>query len=116
MFLETQSFNRVIIENSRSVSGVIITGQNLAEGTLVGRITASGKFTLCVGGSADGSEIPYGVVHEAIDATSEDKTCALLVAGVVVEDALVVGGTHTLETVRDVLRDAGIFLETVIDN
>lgn len=50
----------------------IITGQNLAMGAVVGKITASGKITELNEDASDGSETAYGVVIANYDATSAD--------------------------------------------
>jgi hypothetical protein len=44
----------------------------LPAGTLVGKLTATGKFVPWAPGASDGSQIVGGVTFEAIDATSAD--------------------------------------------
>ncbi|MDH5426419.1 MAG: head decoration protein [Gammaproteobacteria bacterium] len=63
-------------------TGTLITGQNLARGAVLGRITASGKFTKAVDTAVDGSDIPVAILVEAIDATAADKSCQVYVGGV----------------------------------
>ena len=55
-------------------TGVLITGQNLVAGTLLGIITASGKFTRHAHGAADGSEDVAGILYDNVDATNADTT------------------------------------------
>lgn len=59
----------------------VITGQNLARLTVVGEITASGKLTAWDPAAADGSEVPCGILIEAIDATAADKDGASIYTG-----------------------------------
>ena len=61
----------------------ILSGQNLPPGRLVGKITASGKFKSSLGASSDGSQLyeKCGVLLEACDATSGDKSARVLVTG-----------------------------------
>jgi|SRR5215212_1177451 hypothetical protein len=51
----------------------VITGQNLAAGTVVGKITASGKYTILAPAAVDGSQTAAGVLYGAVDATAADK-------------------------------------------
>lgn len=60
---------------------VLITGQNLAQFTVVGRITASGKLTQWAPAANDGSQIAVGILIHATNATSADKTCQIYTAG-----------------------------------
>lgn len=50
----------------------VASGQNLATGTVVGIITASGKVTQLAPGATDGSETAAGVLHP-VDASSADQ-------------------------------------------
>lgn len=94
--------------------GVLITGQNLARGAVLGKITASDKLTLSLSASVDGSEVPYAVLNADSDATSADKNVPLIMVAQVNEDALILGADHTKDTVRDALRIAGIHLKTIV--
>ncbi len=51
----------------------VISGQNLATGTVVGIITASGKVTQLAPAAADGSQNAAGVLLNAVDASAADK-------------------------------------------
>ena len=51
---------------------ILITGQNLIVGTLLGRITASKKLTRHAHGAADGSENVVGILYDNVDATAAD--------------------------------------------
>lgn len=54
-------------------AGVLITGQNLLAGTVLGKITASGKYTKHATGAADGSQNAIAILYDDTDATSIDK-------------------------------------------
>lgn len=62
-------------------SGILIAGQNLVRGAVLGRITASNKLTLAADAAIDGSEIPIGILVHPIDATAADKACQIYVGG-----------------------------------
>lgn len=50
----------------------IKSGQNLAAGTVLGKITASGLMTAYNNAANDGSEVAVGILYSAVDATSAD--------------------------------------------
>lgn len=56
---------------SRS-SIVIVSGQDLAAGTVLGKITASGKYKAYSNAAGDGSETAAGILYAAVDASAAD--------------------------------------------
>lgn len=65
---------------------VIVSGAGVVEsGTVVGKITASGKYTPVTVAAADGSQNAAGIVMWTVDATSVDAT-----AVIIARDAIVV--------------------------
>ncbi|MEJ1409378.1 MAG: head decoration protein [Candidatus Sedimenticola sp. (ex Thyasira tokunagai)] len=82
--VETVSHDNLIAGSVPQIAtddGTLITGQNLARGAVVGRITATGKLTECDNAAVDGSETPLGIMVHPIDATAADKNCLIYVAG-----------------------------------
>lgn len=66
----------------------LISGQNLAAGVVVGKITASGKYTTYANGASDGSEVAAGIMYAAVNASGGDVTNArILVRGPAVVNA-----------------------------
>lgn len=66
-------------EESQSLDKVtLISGQNLLTGTVLGKITASGKYTLHNNAAADGSEVAAAILYDDTDATSGDKPCVIV--------------------------------------
>jgi len=51
----------------------VVSGQNLAAGSVVGKITASGKYKDYDNAAVDGSETAAGVLYDAVDASAADK-------------------------------------------
>lgn len=94
-------------------TATIVSGAGaLARGTVLGKITASGKLvTVDSAGTDDGRRAPYAVLAEAVDATSADKVAGVYLSGEYNEDALVFGGTDTKDTHRAELRKLGIYLK-----
>ena len=58
---------------------VLIAGQNLPVGTIVGQIAASGLVTALAPAATDGSEIAVGILFDSIDATTTNANCAVVV-------------------------------------
>lgn len=70
-------------------SGTLITGQNLSNFTVLGRITASKKLTQCDPAAVDGSAVPVGILVHAMNATAADKTVQFYKVGCFFAAALV---------------------------
>src|SRR5574343_568751 len=56
----------------------LITGQNIKSGTVLGKITASGKYTLHNNAASDGSEVAVAISLNDVDATSADTPCVIV--------------------------------------
>lgn len=59
----------------------LITGQNLAAGTVVGKITASGKYTILAPGAATGEQAAAGILVPSTNATAADVITRSLLRG-----------------------------------
>ncbi len=94
----------------------LVSGQNLGRGAVLGKITASGKYTLSLAAAEDGSEDPCAVLAAATDASGGDKKTAIYQTGEFNQDALTFGTGHSKTTAatRDALRALGIFLKTIV--
>lgn len=67
---------------------VLVSGQNLVRGAVLGRITASGKLTLSNNGASDGSQVPVAILAYDVDASGGDAVCQVYVSGEFNSDAL----------------------------
>lgn len=106
-------FDNLLGEVEVTEGGTIVSGAGvLARGTVLGKITASGKLKTVNSANSDGSQAPYAVLLEGVDATSADKPCATALAGTFNPAALVFGGSDTIATHRAALRDVGIFTQS----
>lgn len=90
----------------------IASGANLAQGALLGKITASGKFKLSASAATDGSEVPDAILAEVANATAADVQAVVYFSGEFNESALSLGAGHTLASVKAGLRDRNIYLRT----
>ncbi len=94
-------------------TGVLITGQNLVRGSVLGKITASGKLTLSLSAAGDGSEAPFAILAHDTDATAADNdSTPIYLTGDFSDNAIVLGAGHTAASIKDGLRNIGIFLKT----
>ena len=91
----------------------IALGSALTKGSVLGRVTASGKFSLSASDASDGSETPDAILAEDVDASAEDKQAVVYFSGEFNETALTLGNGHTLESIRTGLRSkASSFVKT----
>lgn len=88
----------------------IASGSALTKGSVLGRVTASGKFSLSASDASDGSETPDAILAEDVDASAEDKQAVVYFSGEFNETALTLGNGHTLESIRAGLRSKSLFL------
>jgi len=114
---ESYSPDKLIAGLTQQVTwnGTLISGQNLKRGAVVGKITSGGKLTLSLSASNDGSQVPYGVLLDDYDATAGDlANVGVIIKGEVNENALTLGTGHTLGSIREGLRDQGLYLVPAI--
>ena len=91
----------------------LLTGQNLARGAVLGKITATGKYILSLSAAVDGSEVPDAILAETTDATAADVATPAYFTGGFDESKLVLGTAHTAASIREALRGKGIHLINV---
>ena len=99
-----------------STQVLLITGVTLEAGaglldagTILGRITASGKFKQYLNTNSDGSEIPRGILRHAVDlrtASDGDKAGEMFYGGVFYSDMIV---EPTNGSIADAVTSGGIF-------
>lgn len=59
----------------------IITGGTYKRGTVLGMVTASGKYKLSVKTATDGSETPVAILVDNVDASTADQNGGLYLMG-----------------------------------
>ena len=94
-----------------TANGTLLSGQNLLRGAVLGRITASSKYTLSLAASSDGSEVPRAILADDYDASAGDlSNVAVYLKGEFNYRRCTFGTGHTFLGTRDALRDGGIYL------
>lgn len=79
------------------VNGIVVSGQNLAAMTAVGKVTASGKYKVYDNAAGDGSEAAAGILLSATDASGGDVVAAIMIRGpaTINESELTIAGDAT---------------------
>jgi len=124
----TYDVAKVALGDNEFIEGTFTAASSttLAEGTVFGRISATGLFKICDKDSTDGSQYPVGIFYNGIgggktivSGTTYDIT--LIAKGKVNEDLLVFASGETIASVvsdrqfRDHLGNLGIILENPVE-
>ena len=88
----------------------LLSGQNLAAGVVVGKITSGGKYKEALSASSDGSQLPaqMAILLDACDASGGDKVCRVLVTGDFDVSKAAFGTGFTYAAIKDYLAHAGL--------
>ncbi|MGR5890707.1 head decoration protein [Raoultella planticola] len=89
----------------------IITGGAYKRGTVLGVITASGKYTLSVKTATDGSENPVAILVDNVDASTVDQNGGLYLMGEFNQNHIIIDASWTLAAIKTALRPLAIFLK-----
>lgn len=97
------------------LAGSNVTGTPLVRGTILGKITTSGKYTVSTAAANDGSQNPIGVLAADVDAGAGDVTAPVYFSGEFADVRCVFGAGHSQPTVEAILRatNSGIFIRKV---
>lgn len=110
--IETREYDNLFAGSAEVVIGNIIAGEPLKRGDVVGIVTESGKAKKVDSTLADGTEKPYAIVCDDVDA---DNPVNIYLTGVFNENALTFGGDDKVDTHKIALRNIGIFLKQNIE-
>jgi hypothetical protein len=117
--LGTNAEDNLLAGNAHLLVGrkiTIASGQGvLKRGTVLGKITASGKYVKSLSASSDGSQTPDLILAEDVDATSADAIGLAYARGDFAAQALTLGTAHTVASITEGLRAKGITLINIID-
>ena len=106
----------LIIGSQDIVTGAVtlLTGTAYKKGAVLGKITASGKYTLVDSAAIDGSAAPKYILSDDVDATTGDAPGIAYKTGEFNESLLSFGGDDTADTHRDALEARGLFMEVLL--
>ncbi len=115
---ETYTPDNLIAGETRTVCDIVTIasgGTALKRGAVLGKVTASGNLILSASNAVDGSQTPTAILAEDCDPSAADVTnVAVYVKGEFNANALSFGTGHTAVTVKDALRDGGIYIKTAV--
>lgn len=115
---DSLTYNNIIVVKSIPIKYRVgtVTGENFVAGTVLGKITASGKLKKVDSTASDGSQKIYGILLEDIDASTADKIASIGLTGEYNKQAMVFGGTDTTATHEADARLLQIYFEDTIRN
>lgn len=93
---------------TRSV--ILVSGQNVIRGTVLGKITTGGKYNKSLSAAEDGSAVPVAIAAQDMDASGGDKTIMVFLRGDFKASKLTYGTAHTKATLFEALAARGICL------
>jgi hypothetical protein len=115
----TSTEDNLIAGNAHLLVGrkiTIVSGQGvLVRGTVLGKVTASGKYVKSLSASSDGSQTPDLILAQDVDATSADAQALAYARGDFAAQALTLGTAHTVASITEGLRAKGITIINMID-
>ncbi|MGP3594316.1 head decoration protein [Vagococcus sp. WN89Y] len=83
-------------------------------GTVLGMITASGKYTISVKTAEDGSEKPVAILVDDVDTTRADQQGGIYLMGEFNQSRLIIDATWTLAELKTALRPLAIYLRGAV--
>lgn len=89
----------------------LLAGQYYKRGTVLGRITASGKYTTALSAASDGSQTPVAILVDDVDATLADALGGIYAMGEFNENAVILGTGITLAAAKAALEVQNIYLK-----
>jgi|SRR6185437_6689047 len=102
-----------LVTDSVTLTNISSTGA-LKRGTVLGVITASGKYGIALSASADGSQTPNAILADDADPTGGDVVAGIYLSGEFNTNAMTFGTGITIANSKATLRDASIFLKTSV--
>lgn len=97
--------------------GTILAGEGLLRrGAVLGKVTATGMLRLCNSANNDGSQTPKCIlVKDILAGASNVSHVPIYLSGDFESTLLSFGGTNTVDTHRDAMRDLNMYIQTGSD-
>ena len=116
--LETYTPDNLIAGDFPLVTGdgIILAGQTLPRGTVLAKDSGNDDKLVAVDSASGTASIqaPVAVLAVDVDADEGDVVAPFYLAGEFNERSLTLGGTDTVDTHRDALRDLSIFVKKTV--
>jgi len=91
-----------------------LAGTAYKRGMVLGKVTASGKYTLALSASSDGSQTPVAICVDDVDATAADALGGIYQMGEFNVNAVTLGTGITAAAATAALEAQNIYLKTPI--
>lgn len=92
----------------------VLSGQGvLKRGTVVGRVTASGKYIKSLAGASDGSQTNIAILADDVDATSADALGGAYIAGEFNSNAVIFDSSWTVAALHQAGRTLSMFFKSM---
>lgn len=100
--VDVENPDQLLAHNAESIltyKETVLSGQGVVlRGTLLGKITSGGKVIKSLTAAVDGSQTPYGILAQDVDATSADKEALVYVSGTFNAHKVILGAAWTAAT------------------
>lgn len=90
---------------------VTVAGGVFKRGTVLGMITASGKYTKCVKTASDGSEKPVAILVDDVNASSAEQNGGVYLMGEFNQNRIMIDESWSITDMKSALRPLAIFLK-----
>lgn len=115
MSSEIYNPDQLIAGNLKIVSDTVTLGAGtLVRGTVLGQITASGSYIVCVKAAADGSQVPAAILADGADASAGPIPAGVYLTGEFNTNALTFDPSWTAAQLKVALRSQTIFLKNAV--
>ncbi|MCB4615333.1 head decoration protein [Enterobacter asburiae] len=101
-----------LVTDTKTITG----GKVYKRGTVLGVVTASGRYQPSVKTATDGSEVPSAILVDDVDATAGDVLGGVYLMGEFNGHRIIIDNSWTVETVAQALRPSSIFIRDVVKN
>jgi hypothetical protein len=85
------------------------SGEILSAGALLAKVTASGLLVQCKSGGVDGSQTPYAILVDDVDATGGNTVVDIYLTGAFNQAKIGLATGDDIADFKDALRALGIF-------
>lgn len=96
--------------SAKAVPIVLTDGEVVVRGTVLGRVTANGKYLVSLNAAVDGSEVARAIAAEPKSPSGADSEILAYVEGVFNQDELVFGAGQTVDNTKADLMDKNIYI------
>lgn len=103
----------IVDEDSIESRQITLSAGNLVRGSVLGKITADGKYLLSAAAAVDGSQTPDAILANDTDASGGEKVTVAYFKGGFNQKQLTLGAGHTIAGIREGLRAKDIHLRDV---